>query len=292
MIPPLDRLQCPRCGGSLQHDPASVSLQCNDCRTNFPLDGDVPVFTDFSPPTDAPFDYREHYAADNRAFDYFEEKQGAATRHEEFRLRQMLARRVPKYARSILDVGCGGAWVASTFLPSGREVWSMDITRINPQTALARNPSPKHFGVAADALKPPFKDDSFDCVIAAEIIEHVVSPKDFVASLMRVVRPGGVLIVSTPYRERIRETLCIHCNRLTPMDAHLHSFDEEILTTLYEGDDLESVSWTTFSNKALTMLRTHVVTRHLPHAAWRLTDAAINRLTGKPHRILVEYRKR
>lgn len=282
-------LQCPNCESSVAVEAAAVT--CTSCSTVYPIDEGVPVFTPPSPPDDAVFDYREHYAIDNDVYDYFGER-GAATRHEERRLHQTVIRHVPRDARRILDVGCGGAWVAETFLPRDREVWSLDITAVNPKRALARYPSRRHNGVAADALKLPFKDASFDSVIATEIIEHVVDPRAFVASLMRVVKPGGVLIVTTPYRERIRETLCIHCNRLTPMDAHLHSFDEDILLGLYDGADLESASWTTFSNKAMTILRTHVVMRHVPYAAWKLTDSLMNRITRKPHRILVAFRKR
>ncbi|MFW5973140.1 MAG: methyltransferase domain-containing protein [Bacteroidota bacterium] len=289
MFPPLDALQCPRCAGSLARKSDS-SIVCTACTTAFPVHGEVPVFTSSSPEVAAPFNYREHYAVDNDKYDYFQER-GAATWHEEYRLRQMIAGRVPEHASSILDVGCGGAWVAATFLPAGLVVWSLDITPVNPRQALVRHPSDRHFGIAADALSLPLRDGSFDCIVAAEIIEHVPYPKSFVESLMRVLAPGGKLIVTTPYRERIRETLCIHCNRLTPLDAHLHSFDEHILTGLYEKDDLESVSWMTFSNKALTVLRTHVITRHLPHRLWRMLDTAANQAVNKPHRILVEYVK-
>lgn len=282
-------LQCPNCGGLV--DVEANAVTCTICSTVYPIDDGVPVFTPPSPPDDGAFDYREHYAIDNDVYDYFEER-GAATSHEERRLHQTVIRHVPHDARRILDVGCGGAWVAEAYLPKDREVWSLDITAVNPKRALARHPSSRHHGVAADALKLPFKDASFDCVIAAEIIEHVVDPRAFVESLMRVVKPGGELIVTTPYRERIRETLCIHCNRLTPMDAHLHSFDEDILLGLYDGADLESASWTTFSNKAMTILRTHVVMQHVPYPAWKLTDLLMNRVTRKPHRILVAYRKR
>jgi SAM-dependent methyltransferase len=287
---PFDILCCPACGAGLGSDGPAGSCYCGKCNRTYTFEGNVPVFTTNQENQDRDFDYLAHYRADNEAFDYFMEK-GAASRHEERRLREMIIRRVPSTARTIVDVGCGNAWVAGTFLPEQRRVFSVDITPVNPVKALDRYPSSNHFALAADAFHLPFRDSSVDCVIAAEIIEHVVDPAAFVAGLMRIVRPGGCLIVTTPYRERIRQTLCIHCNRLTPLDSHLHSFSEESLTALHPGPDKGDVNWITFSNKALTMLRTHVVLTYLPHPLWRWIDAAFNRFTGKPHRILVKYYK-
>jgi len=129
-------------------------------------------------------------------------------------------------------------------------------------------------------------------VIAAEILEHVEDPQASLAEWFRVVRPGGVLVVTTPYRERIQQTLCTHCNRMTPLHGHLHSLDEHALRGLYAGDDLGAFRWKTFSNKGLTLARTHVVLGRLPFQVWQAVDAAANRLLPRPYRIQAEYVKR
>src|SRR5262245_5855289 len=54
--------------------------------------------------------------------------------------------------------------------------------------------------VAADAARLPF-GRSFDSVVSFETIEHVADPERFVAECSRVLRPGGVFLVSTPNRE-------------------------------------------------------------------------------------------
>lgn len=44
----------------------------------------------------------------------------------------------------------------------------------------------------------PFADDSFDLVFAGEIIEHVISPDDFLTEVRRVLRPNGIFVLTTP----------------------------------------------------------------------------------------------
>src|SRR6185503_15212558 len=176
------------------------------------------------------FDYLGHYATDAEMFDYFEARSGA-TEHSERRLREMIQTFIPAGTKTILDVGCGSAWIAKTYLPKGVEVISLDASVTNPKKAVTKYPSPHHAGVAADAFHLPFRDGSIECIVAAEIIEHVTDPAAFVNELYRVLAPGGKLVVSTPYKELLRYELCIHCNKLTPVNAHLHSFDERKLAS-------------------------------------------------------------
>ena len=52
-----------------------------------------------------------------------------------------------------------------------------------------------------DVNKMDFKDGEFDYVVAGELIEHMESPKDTIKELVRVVKPGGILAISTPLNE-------------------------------------------------------------------------------------------
>lgn len=237
------------------------------------------------------FDYKTHYELDATHFDYFESRPPVVA-HSERRLAEWILSVAPKNAKSALDVGCGRAWVAQALCPKGIEVCSMDISPKNVEKALSLYPFNNHKGVVGDAFNLPFEDESFDCVIASEVIEHVPNPEAFVRSLFRVVKKGGALILSTPYKEKLRYELCVHCHRLTPANAHLHSFDEHRLTNLYRENDLETVKWWAFNNKALLFLRTYVLLQFLPFGAWKLIDKAVNLIFNKPVNIVVAYRKK
>jgi ubiquinone/menaquinone biosynthesis C-methylase UbiE len=235
------------------------------------------------------FDYLEHYKTDAEVFDYFEERTGG-TEHDERRLREYILHELPP-SKTILDVGCGSAWLAKHFQKSPVFVCSLDATIINTSKALEKYPWADHVAVVADAFHLPFKNNSFDAVVATEIIEHVTDPAAFVKELMRVVRPGGTLLITTPYKEVLRYTLCIHCNHNTPLNAHLHSFDERILLGLYTAPDLGRASFKTFGNKALAHLRMHPISKRFPFSLWKFTDSAANFLINERLHILVKFQK-
>jgi len=237
------------------------------------------------------FDYVEHYQKDAIEFDYFEERKGA-TSHDERRVREYIISKVSKNVRSILDVGCGSGWVAKHFVLKNVQVISLDVSVVNPAKALELYPSENHFGIAADSFKLPFSDNSFDCVIASEIIEHVVAPADFVKELFRVVKQGGELIVTTPYKERLIYYLCVHCNQKTPANAHLHSFDETKLENYYNGGDLYEFKYETFGNKLLIFLRTYKIVQIFPFWLWKLKDKFANLIFNRPIHIICTYRKK
>jgi len=237
------------------------------------------------------FNYIDHYKKDAIEFDYFEERKGA-TAHDERRVREYVISKIPKSVSSILDVGCGNGWVAKEFLPKGKQVCSLDISVTNPAIVNKIYQSQKHFGIAADSFHLPFNDISFDCVIASEIIEHVYDPSVFIKELFRVVNKGGRLIITTPYKEKLIYYLCIHCNQKTPANAHIHSFDEKKLESLYSGSDLESFKFETFGNKLLLYLRTYVILQFFPLWMWKMKDMFANWIYNKPVHIICIYSKK
>lgn len=240
--------------------------------------------TEFHKSHNSNFDYRDHYITDANKFDYFEEFSDQATVHENRRLHETIIHQISHREKEILDVGSGQAWVAKMQLSKNFNITSFDISETNVIKALKKYPHKNHYGVVGDAYQLPFKKESFENVIAAEVLEHVADPKLFVNSLLSVVKKGGKLIITTPYNEIIPHYLCVHCNKPTPRHAHLHSFDEKSILNLVDQATTHKQA-ISFSNVALTKLRTHKLLKHLPFKAWQLTDAIANRVIKKKSRL-------
>lgn len=237
------------------------------------------------------FQYKEHYQNDAAAYDYTEQSENPVEREEINRLHQTILSQIPEKADWTLDVGCGGAWLSQKLVARKQNVISMDISDINPIKAIKKNPSAYHHALVADVFELPFKQDSVDCIVASEIIEHVPDPKKFLAELFNVLKPGGKLIVTTPYNELIRTSLCIHCNQLTPHNAHLHSFTEKSIQQ-YLPKEARKVDMKVFNSKLLVKAHIQKLLDFLPLSLWEgLDKAAIAVTAKKAYRLMIVVQK-
>lgn len=298
----LEILQCPACNaGDLLLSPENNSLTCKNCSTIYNVTDTVPSFIlkkDNAPPVASKihinqgttFNYIDHYQKDAAEYDYFA-KRDNETEHLDRRIREYIASFINGATGNILDAGCGKAWVSQLFCPKGFNVISMDISFENTSRALKKYPFPNHSAVIADVYALPFKEKSFDYIVASEVIEHIVDPSDFVRCLFRVLKPGGILLVTTPYKEKPAYSLCIHCNKPTPFNAHLHSFDEHKLQSLYSAKDLKKFDYKTFGNKILIHFRMHHILKYFSFQLWKTFDKFINIVYNAPVRVLAKWEK-
>ena len=96
-----------------------------------------------------------------------------------------------------LDAGCGYGPVSEAAVRRGAAVVSVDIGARLVGLARARAASR---GVVADARRLPFRADCFDVVISSEMVEHTDAAERVIEELAGVLRPGGLLVLTTPNR--------------------------------------------------------------------------------------------
>lgn len=70
-----------------------------------------------------------------------------------------------------------------------------------------------------------FDDQSVDTVVCMEVLEHIEDDNYGFQELLRVAKKRAIITV--PYKESVRETVCVNCGKATPQDGHLHAMYDE-----------------------------------------------------------------
>jgi SAM-dependent methyltransferase len=113
----------------------------------------------------------------------------------------------------VLEAGCGEGYGAARLSAEGaRVVIGVDLDLPTLSHLLATYPSV--FPVRANLVQLPCADASIDVVVSAQTIEHLWDQDRFVAECARVLRPGGVLVMSTPNRRTFPPGNIFHSREL------------------------------------------------------------------------------
>ena len=134
---------------------------------------------------------------------------------------------IPGEATSVLEVGAGSGLVSLELVERGKHVVALDFA----PSALSRS---KLMAVLASAATLPFRDRSFDCVVAAEVIEHLPDRirTDAIHEACRAA--DRWLVITVPYRE-VREknfVCCGFCGCTFHVWRHMESFTEQKLRSI------------------------------------------------------------
>jgi SAM-dependent methyltransferase len=135
----------------------------------------------YTPPEDQPFLWQLH-------------------EYKKTRLRRLFERHIPS-GGCALDVGCGRSLFSEIDATFPFSVVAGDLEYVGVRARAGEVPEQQWAVFDADRL--PFADERFDAVFAGEIIEHMPDVKVTLAEWRRVLKPGGVVIITTPNRERL-----------------------------------------------------------------------------------------
>lgn len=194
----LEIIACPRCKGDLKTSP---ELKCENCGVRFPVVENVPVFINEA---DSLFQIED-----------FSQKRETTYKISTSGWKQTLKRLVPsinlniksrenfrKFAARLRDENSkprlliiGGAVEGEGF---DTEFFSDEITLIETDVAFGERTN-----LICDAHDLPFRNETFDGVIAQAVLEHVLDPIRCVAEIERVLKKDGMIYAETPFMQQV-----------------------------------------------------------------------------------------
>jgi len=124
---------------------------------------------------------------------------GAATRIGFLGRAPLIESWLPGNPQSLLEVGCSWGYLIASMGQAARLRVGLDVNRQDLRSGAARYGKVTRFLCSA-AETLPFRSEIFDALIMSEVLEHTIDEKKSVAEAARVLKPGGVAVVTVPHR--------------------------------------------------------------------------------------------
>jgi SAM-dependent methyltransferase len=146
--------------------------------------------------------------------------------------------------KKVLDAGCGSGFFTNAIKKAGYEAVGIDISE-NVVTEAREVYKDIEFVCNLVDAPWPFENDSFDVIFSTEVIEHVFGTYEMFSEMNRVLKQGGVLILTTPYHGLIKNLLIVlfgfdrHFNNIE--GGHIRFFTKKSLTGILKKFGFEVI---------------------------------------------------
>ncbi len=166
---------------------------------------------------------------------------------------------IPPNTKRILDIGCGEgntAYEAKIFLNAD---YVAGIELNEQACAIAKEKLDKIVCGNIEIIELPFDPNFFDCIICADVLEHLVNPWDVLIKLKRYLSEDGVLIASIPNLQYIVPVIRILLNKFEYEDygildrSHLRFFTLHTIQKMFSDSGYEIIKIAYNRNKSLKM---------------------------------------
>ena len=135
--------------------------------------------------------------------------------------------------KEVLDLACGEGYGSSFMADVALSVVGVDISDEAVQNALATYIKPNLSYIQGSAIALDFADLSFDVVVSFETIEHLAEQAEMLTEIKRVLRPNGLLVISSPNRPIYSEESGEH-NEYHVKELDFKEFDD-LLTAQFQA---------------------------------------------------------
>ena len=102
-------------------------------------------------------------------------------------------------AYTVLDLGCGNGWFTAGLGRCGFKVTGVDHSESGLRIAREKNPGLEY--LHQDVIAPLRAEliGRFDAVVAIDLVDHVTAPRKMIELALLALKPGGILIVTSPF---------------------------------------------------------------------------------------------
>jgi ubiquinone/menaquinone biosynthesis C-methylase UbiE len=216
----MDYLCCPRCRAPIDAPGGQTDVSCSGCGALFPFADGFCDFVDAGGLEEFAQWQREIYEGrvESQHIPYHMSAE-VVRRHNEYCVqvakehgplvpgwlgldfREAADRLEPRRGELLLDVGCNtGAMLAVLHEVYGTRGVGIDFSRAAVASAATCDTGGSAL-FSADALRLPFRDESFDLAVSFGVLEHVADHALMVSEMARVLKPGGRMLIYTTNRK-------------------------------------------------------------------------------------------
>jgi len=183
-------------------------------------------------------DYGEEYFGRGK---YVQDR--AIARENKRRIDWLLKNGLKKGVR-VLDVGCAtGDFIKAS--ENRFDMWGLDISEFAVEQARLNNPKVSQQIKAGMIEEQVFPDCFFDGIVLWDVIEHLWNPLEMVNKLVKMLKPNGMLAVSTPNIGALTARLMGKRWHFMTVPEHLSFFNRQTINFLLKTTGLTPVGWMT-----------------------------------------------
>ena len=132
--------------------------------------------------------------------------------------------------KTVLDLGCNGGHGTSIIGKACSHVTGVDVSPAAIAVAQAKHTSDKASFCLVDGITLPFPSRSFDLVTSCQVIEHLADYEAYLGEIRRVLKPDGLLLITTP-----NAAIRIHPGQKPWNSFHVREFRAHELHDLLQG---------------------------------------------------------